>query len=80
MTEKMIRKAESAYEAIINLVDIKQRQGKLFYAVAIKDLMRSKRNWVSKSSQGILNSTNQPKQQSEKSGDTLMVVSPLPGR
>lgn len=83
-----IKKADAAYDAIIHLIDMKQRQGSLLQAIAIRDLLRSNNqvldstHKMTESSQSILSSTNQTLQQSEKSGETLMVVSPfpLPGR
>ena len=73
--EETMLKAGSAYEAILHLIDLKQKQGNLFQATAIRDLLKSNHALTS-SSQKILDSTNETLQQSEKSGETLMVVSP----
>lgn len=67
--DETVKKAQFAHEAIIRLIDTKQRQTNLFQARSIKKLLGSNNK--------ILDSANQTMQQSEKSGETLMVVSSL---
>lgn len=74
--EETVKKAASVYEAIIHLIDLKQKQGNLSQATTIRDLLESN-NALASSSKEILNSTNETLQQSEKSGKTLMVVCTL---
>lgn len=58
--KEMEKKADAAYKAIIHLIDLEQKQGNLFQAIASRDLLAA---------------TKVTLEQSEKSGKTLMVVS-----
>lgn len=81
--EETVKKAESAREAILHLIDTKQRQANLYQPRSTKTLLEfnnqilNKTKNLTESNQEILNSTKETLQQSEKSGETLMVVSSL---
>lgn len=76
-----VHKAEAAYEAILRLIDAKQRQANLFQARSIKTLLAfnnrimDQTRTLTESNQAILQSAKRTMQESEKSGETLMVVS-----
>lgn len=72
--EEVVGKAKSAYDAINHIIELKQSQGNLLQATAIVALLESNNN-LAESSKKILDSTKDTLQQSEKSGETLMVVS-----